>query len=389
MDKNYSADKPIVNAKEDRFQRYGFAKRMAINIQEKKTTDCIVIGLYGIWGEGKTSVLNFINNELQKSENIVVLKFNPWRFSDETTLLNDFFNLLADKLNISLKSNGDKAKELIKKYSRIVAPVTKFIPIVGSTIAGVAEKIGEVLPTESIEELKERIDLILKECQKKIVVIIDDIDRLDKVEIHSIFKLVKLTADFYNTTYILSFDENMVAAAIGDQFGEGDKNAGENFLEKIIQVPLQIPIALPQALQKLCYDIINDFFNSSKFELDDNDAKSFALQFQDNFLLRVKTPRLAIRYGNSLSFSIPLLYGEVNMSDLLIIEASKIFYPLHYDFIKLNPDFFIGSFKEPFGNGRSKEKVELINKHFEDLGKDLSAKEKKCIKMHLYIYFRD
>lgn len=123
MNKDYSADKPIINEKDDRFQRYGFAKRIAINIKERETTDCIVIGLYGVWGEGKTSVLNFINAELQHDENVVAIKFNPWRFNDEVALLNDFFNLLANKLGVSLKSDGDKAKDFLKKYSKLVAPM--------------------------------------------------------------------------------------------------------------------------------------------------------------------------------------------------------------------------------------------------------------------------
>src|SRR5690606_33695923 len=112
------------------------------------------------------------------------------------------------------------------------------------------EGAGDILGDVDIETLKERIGAILKENKSKVVIFIDDIDRLDKVEIHSIFRLVKLTADFLNTTYILSFDEEMVSAAIGERFGAGNQKSGQNFLEKIIQVPLKIPVAQPEALKQ-------------------------------------------------------------------------------------------------------------------------------------------
>lgn len=61
-----------------------------------------------------------------------------------------------------------------------------------------------------LETLKERIKDLFRKAKKKIVIFIDDIDRLDKLEIHSIFRLVKITADFANTIYVLSFNDDLV-----------------------------------------------------------------------------------------------------------------------------------------------------------------------------------
>lgn len=52
--------------------------------------------------------------------------------------------------------------------------------------------------------LKLIIETILKEEQKRVVILIDDIDRLEKSEIHAVFRMVKLTADFKYTAYILA-----------------------------------------------------------------------------------------------------------------------------------------------------------------------------------------
>jgi hypothetical protein len=98
-----------------------------------------------------------------------------------------------------------------------------------------------------------------------------------------------------------------------------------------------------------------------------------------SILIKLDTPRLAVRYGNTLSFSLPLLAGEVNLVDLMLIEAIKIFYPRHYEFVKSNPEYFIGSYSDRFSNGKDNDKVNSLKVHLEALGKDLTKKQRSCI----------
>lgn len=372
---NFSSDVPISNQKEDKFQRYGFAKRIANTIVERESEDCIVIGVYGAWGEGKTSVINFIETELKGKENILCIKFNPWRYYDENSLLTQFFQKLATTLNANLKKDKEKLGDFFKKYGKLLSIDVPLIGNMGEKV----EAAGEILAEVDIETLKERIGAILKENKSRIVVFIDDIDRLDKNEIHSVFRLVKLTADFTNTTYILSFDEEMVAAAIGERFGEGNQKSGRNFLEKIIQVPLKIPVAQPEALKKFCFELIDNAIESNNVKFNESEIRRFVSEFTSNILPKLDTPRLAVRYGNTLSFSLPLLNGEVNLVDLMLIEAIKIFYPGYYEFIKLNPEFFIGAYSERFSQGKDNDKMNSIKENIEQLGKGLTKKQRRCI----------
>ena len=376
MDKNFSSDRPISSQQEDKFQRYEFAKRIANTIVERESEDCIVIGIYGAWGEGKTSVINFIETELKDRESIVPIKFNPWRYNDENSLLIQFFQKLAVALDTNIRTKGEKIGSLFKKYGKLLKID---IPLIGVNIGDAVEGAGDIFGDVDIETLKERIGKILKENKSKVVIFIDDIDRLDKIEIHSIFRLVKLTADFLNTTYILSFDEEMVSAAIGERFGSGNQKSGQNFLEKIIQVPLKIPVAQPEALKQFCFQLVDKAISSNNISLTEEEVRRFVSEFTSNILIKLDTPRLAIRYGNALSFSLPLLSGEVNLVDLMLIEAIKIFYSNHYEFIKLNPEYFIGSYSERFSYGEDIDKVSSIKEKLEVLAKDLTKKQRSCI----------
>ena len=82
----------------------------------------------------------------------------------------------------------------------------------------------------SIEERKAHVESILQEERKQIVIVMDDIDRLERDEVHAVFRLIKLTGNFPFITYLLAFDQERVAAAIGTRFGTGDLASGRSFL---------------------------------------------------------------------------------------------------------------------------------------------------------------
>lgn len=399
MEENFLADKPISEEKDDKFQRYKFSKRIAETILNRTSSDSIVIGLYGAWGEGKTSVLNFIRQELKPHHpDVIHFTFNPWRFTDEAALLTSFFNTLAGEIKNSFKETEvaneksnliqRKGKQISEWWDKKKGPlktpsetIGEFIQEYGKVVsifgAGeAAEAVGKAISNVDIEKLKGRIEKLLADNKKRIVVFIDDIDRLEKGEIHAIFRLVKLTGDFAYTTYLLSFDENMVSSAIGERFGTGDQKAGLNFLEKIIQIPIKLPLAQKAALKNYCFKLVEQSLNSSQIVLTDDEAQEFVRKFTSNYLIRLTTPRLAVRYGNTLSFSLPLLKGEVNIVDLLLIEAIRVFYPELYDFVRYQPDYFIGGYgNDVYSHNPNNEKIEKFKKLFEEFTKNYSPDE--------------
>lgn len=392
----YNTDKPVDKKEEDFFQRYEFSKRIANSIKSYDNSDCVVFGISGVWGEGKTSVLNFIEAELSSSyPEIITLRFNPWRYNDDNTLLSSLFNSLAQKIKNSIedkqkkkglfsnpilvKNEDDPLKKEVETIGDLLHEYGEIASAFG--IGGLVKTIGKGLSSVDIEKKKERIEDILVKLKRRLVIFIDDIDRLDKNEIYSILKIVKLTGDFKYMTYILSFDEDMVASAIGDRFGSGDVNAGRNFLEKIIQIPLKIPKAQKTALKNFCFKIVNSAIEQSKIEFSENDAQRFVGNFSSHVLNKLTTPRLAVRYGNSLQFFLPILNGEINNVDFMLIEAINTFFPAVYQFIKLHPALFIDSYSNSYDLEKGNFKIEdaknkidaMLNKYSDDDRSGLSS----------------
>jgi predicted KAP-like P-loop ATPase len=367
----YTADKPISSKEQDRFQRYDFSKRIADTIKNRQSEENIVFGLYGSWGEGKSSVINFIDKELKQDNSIITIHLNPWRYTDEESLLYNFFDKIAKVLEKELTNKKEKAAVFLEKYGGV------------SKVFGIdLTEMSKAIADTNLETFKERVDGYLSESSQKLVIFIDDIDRLDKQEISILFRLIKLTADFSKTIYILSFDESMVAASIGERFGNGDIKAGENFLEKIIQVPLTIPKAQPEALKNFCFDLLNEVIEANQIDLTKEEANRFIFRFNSNILQRLETPRMAVRYSNTVSFSLPLLNKEVNTVDLMLIEALKVFYPEHYKFVKDNSDYFIGSYgnSSMYGsNNKNQKKIDSLNQHLNTIGIHLKSNQKEKV----------
>lgn len=117
----FISDKPVFAAVDDKFKRWPFAKRISQIIMRRTNRDSLVIGIYGPWGDGKTSVLNFIESELLSQDDIIVVRFNPWLFHDETTLLKSFFETLAETLGRKLPTKKQEVGEKLRKYGSIVS----------------------------------------------------------------------------------------------------------------------------------------------------------------------------------------------------------------------------------------------------------------------------
>ena len=99
----------------------------------------------------------------------------------------------------------------------------------------------------SLKNQRDKLIKVLKEISKPITVILDDIDRLSSDELQSILKLVRVTGNFPNIVYVLSFDKNRVIKTLND-----NNIDGQDYLEKIIQIPFDIP-QVPKNYYKKIY----------------------------------------------------------------------------------------------------------------------------------------
>lgn len=332
-----SSDIPIENPKDDKLGYAPFAKNLAESLQKNDIPDGIVVGIYGKWGTGKSTLLSFIEtnlNEITKENEIIIIRFNPWWYSGENALLNAFFSQLYSKFR-TWKKVGRSLSKNILSLSEILAKLP-------SPEIKIANAFFKRIFNTNLDKLKKEIEDLLKKEKKKIYVFIDDIDRLVSEEIRQLFMLIKSVADFPYTTYILAFDKDVVSKSLSETL----KVDGYSYIEKIVQMPFELPKPEETSIYDMLFERINYIFKD--IPKNEVDTVYFGNLFHDGIKYYINTPRDVVRITNSISISYNSVRGEVNYCDFIAIECLRVFEPKIYDFIKENPDIFSGTMRDGF-----------------------------------------
>lgn len=335
---NASSDDAIDHEGQDCFQRKEFVNRVANLLKSRESHKSLSIGIYGKWGEGKTSILNMIKSNLADSQ-LRCIDFNPWMYSDEQQLLKMFFTTLRSELSSLEVSRFEKVGEWMKDYSEAIGGIAAYS---GFNIEKGTQKIGSLLADKSLIKRKKEIDDALVKEGQKFVFIFDDIDRLSSDELFSIFRLIKLTGDFKNVSYILAFDDDIVAKMLSERYA----GEGLSYLEKIIQLPLRIPKAQKYDLNKYLFERLNRLIEQNGYKLDVAERSNIQGSLNLYILPFVDNPRLIVRLTNALEFVFPMLVNQVNVEDLILIEWIKVSYPRVYGMIRENYGLLKANFSE-------------------------------------------
>lgn len=333
MSSSFLSDNPLSNPDEDELGYAPFASALAQSISKSVPSDGLVVALYGPWGSGKTTIINFVLYELNKLEEAIrpiISRFNPWLFSGR----DDLAKLLLAQLRSVL---GDKDYGEVKQLLADLADLTSVIPNLPGKDVGklIAKKLrGE----PDLISKKDKVDQLLRASTKPILIVIDDIDRLDSNEIQDLFRTVKAVANFPNVTYLLAFDVAVVSKALE----QGFTTSASDYLEKIIQVPFTIPHPDKAALRRLLFSRLDTLLTQTPSELFDKRYwTNVYFSGIDDFII---TPRHTSRLYNALRATYPAVEGEVNPIDFIALEAIRVFSPEVYRLIPSSADLLTGTY---------------------------------------------
>ena len=341
------SDSPIKDLGEDYLQQEKFVNRLKSVITDYNSQDSLTIQLRGEWGSGKSSVLNMLKNSLEEDseKGPLVMYFNPWNFSTKNELIKSFFK----ELSVIFKENmGDEEFSKLNDFlNLIMSSVVSLTPLFGadsffSIIANIFSNILIWISKRSVDEknlvdVKNKLNSLLIKNNRKIVVMVDDIDRLTNIEIEQVFQLTKSIADFSNMIYILAYDEKYAITALENNGIHQPKE----YIKKINQLQLDIPKANKLNLKEIFFERISEIIKKNHLNFDYYIIEDIYYSYLTNYF---STIRDINRYLNTLSFYLPLIKERVYINDFLRLTILQVFEYDIYLKIKNNPEMFVESY---------------------------------------------
>jgi P-loop ATPase len=335
---DYSTDRPINKSEEDLLGRASFSKYLGEAIYKYKGSDGLVIGLFGKWGTGKTSIINMAKEEIEKqSENDenrpIIMDFSPWNYSDKNDLISLFFQSLKSKFDLEKNEKLEKDfGEALSNYAEAFE-LLSIVPMFGSGLAKLLKIIAKsegnnLMKIPDLDSTKKKLEEKLRDSEQKIIIVIDDIDRLTNPQIRDIFQLVKQVANFPDIIYILSMDREVVSRALE----EVHNIDGNQYLEKIIQLQFEIPELRKYKLRNIFLSKLDKIIKEFSCDIIWQPGYWYNI-FENCIEPYIKTLRDVNRVINTFSFRYGMLYKETSLEDLIAITTIEVLEPKLYKWI--------------------------------------------------------
>ena len=318
------AEYEIDDKKDDVLNRDDFAHWISQSITNYNSEKTLTIGIMGNWGSGKSSLINLTENYLKK-EDVIIIRFNPWFFTNQHNLYLQFFKLIISTLKTKEKENNlfkSMITPKIRLFKRPENPLKEYFNFIdnNSLNVDIFKYSNELESYNSLEYHKKQCKEYIDDFGCKIIVIIDDTDRLTNSEIAQVFTLVKSLADFDNFIYILSFDELIVTKALNSLNSEYK----DDFIDKIINIPIKIP--------KISESKIEELIRANIKPIYDNQLERNFKNYNNNFKVIEKYLKIFIknirdlnRYQNILNFYLDNIVDDLNIDDLFLILIIQLF----------------------------------------------------------------
>jgi predicted KAP-like P-loop ATPase len=311
-------DEPIQSWAEDALGRAELVDSLSVKIMIAKAP---VILLSGHFGSGKTSTLNLLREHLEKTT--IIVSFSSWLPGSQETLTS---YLLADIANECKKHFV--VPGLRQSTRRVATALGDKVPFLSDFL--------KVLPTETQRDQIENLKSALLRLPKRVVVLLDEIDRMDKEELVTLLKVIRGISKLPNLSFVCAGDRMEIIKIVKEKFSD-ENNA---FFEKFFPVLITVPDPHPTAIRKAGIARLKTVFALRGWFKDESEKAAFEKRISELWDARVapfcQTPRAIGLLANDVSVAAAPLRMEVDPIDLTLVEMLHRFAPLVYELIAKN-----------------------------------------------------
>jgi hypothetical protein len=278
-----------------------------------------IIAVTGRYGDGKTSFLNLAIGEINGSSEIeapIIVRFGPWLAADSNALVLSLLNSIVATIKLQLLVpglSGDAAR-----YARTLLSAVPWTE-------RLKDLIGEPSQEERIDALVSRIAAV----RRRVLVVLDDLDRMEAKELETVFKLLRGSDKLSNVTFLCAFDKSEVALILQ---ATRPKQQADTFIEKFFPVEFRLPEIDSVQLRNFFTQRIGRTLERSEAQHDDL-TKGLEEAWDSGLGLHFLNLRKIKVFFNRISRSLEFIAEEVNVLDFVRLELVRDIAPSVYGLI--------------------------------------------------------
>lgn len=299
-------DRPISSEEEDLLDYHGIAKDMADKLDKIKLDKSWSIGIVATWGSGKSSFINLLEEKLIKKTKVpyLTIKYNPRNSSAVNKIQEDFFSVFAT----ALSPYNAKFDSMFKQYMEALNLLDD------KKIVSAISKLSKLNDKEGI---KEKICKALTEIPCRVVVFIEDLDRLLADEIIEVLKIIDGNASFSNTIFITAYDKSQINKIIDEKY----KSENCFFTDKFFNYEFVLPL---RPYEKIFGYIKQEILQSLDLPDGEKNVILASIDAQSYFLSKyITTLREAKRFINQFLNDYKPIKEEVDFTDFFLLSILK------------------------------------------------------------------
>lgn len=316
----FSTDLPISTYDEDLFNLKGIVSRIVRYIMQTDVSGhSFSIGVVGSWGEGKSSLMNLIRNELKGKNGYLLMDFHPRSSKDLDHIQEDFL----ESLRRVLAPNHSGMRRTIAQYAATIN-VADGTPALVKWLL----RIIRIGASKDVAVTRQELQNAISDTGQNIVVFVDDMDRLTAKEILEVLKVVDRNGSFAGIYFLTAYDKNYVNEALAKELGA--TGAG-NYSDKYFSVEIRLPAHPEYRLIDLLQDLLNEAVSKGVLpKLTTHDIDVVLKKHSRPILRRLRTVRDVKRFVNQLVYAYAGVQEDVVFGDYLLWELIKFSHPNEY-----------------------------------------------------------
>lgn len=246
-------DIPVRTSDDDRLGLEPYIKSLSEFLTQCDTP--VTISIQGDWGTGKTSLMNMVKQNI--SDRVIPVWFNTWQFSQFEMQNMLPISMIMNFINEIDGDNKSGIKEDVLAFTRGLVKVG--LMMASNHLLGDSTSLKGSFQTsnESSSDLSADIMKLKKTLQtavntvikntsnkNKIVVFVDDLDRLNPEKAVELLEVMKLFLDIEHCVFVLAVDYDVVVKGVKKKYGDDmTEEKGRSFFDKIIQLPFCLPVS--------------------------------------------------------------------------------------------------------------------------------------------------